>query len=184
MSAEGREGIALVPREAQAGWCAENGDVRQDPDRQPRRDRLPRHRAPRAGWASRTVAVYSDADADARHVRAGRRGGAHRAGAGARELPARRRRSSRPRARRGARGDPSGLRLPVRERRLRRRPARRPGIVFIGPPAAAIGAMGSKSAAKTLMEKAGVPLVPGYHGDEQDAGAARSARRRASAIRC
>ncbi|MFT4196452.1 MAG: acetyl/propionyl/methylcrotonyl-CoA carboxylase subunit alpha [Pseudoxanthomonas sp.] len=40
-------------------------------------------------------------------------------------------------------------------------------IVFIGPPAAAIRAMGSKSAAKALMEKAGVPLVPGYHGDEQ-----------------
>jgi 3-methylcrotonyl-CoA carboxylase alpha subunit len=43
------------------------------------------------------------------------------------------------------------------------------GIAFIGPPASAIEAMGSKSAAKTLMEKAGVPLVPGYHGDEQDA---------------
>ncbi|HMO47810.1 MAG TPA: acetyl/propionyl/methylcrotonyl-CoA carboxylase subunit alpha [Rubrivivax sp.] len=43
------------------------------------------------------------------------------------------------------------------------------GIVFIGPPAAAIRAMGSKSAAKALMSKAGVPLTPGYHGDEQDA---------------
>ena len=42
------------------------------------------------------------------------------------------------------------------------------GIVFIGPPASAIHAMGSKSAAKTLMEKANVPLVPGYHGDVQD----------------
>jgi 3-methylcrotonyl-CoA carboxylase alpha subunit len=41
-------------------------------------------------------------------------------------------------------------------------------IVFVGPPAAAIEAMGSKSAAKALMEKAGVPLVPGYHGEEQD----------------
>ncbi len=44
----------------------------------------------------------------------------------------------------------------------------RAGLVFIGPPAAAIRAMGSKSAAKTLMEKAKVPLVPGYHGDNQD----------------
>ena len=43
------------------------------------------------------------------------------------------------------------------------------GLVFIGPPSSAISAMGSKSAAKALMEKAGVPLVPGYHGDEQDA---------------
>ncbi|WP_295956973.1 acetyl/propionyl/methylcrotonyl-CoA carboxylase subunit alpha [Rhodoferax sp.] len=44
------------------------------------------------------------------------------------------------------------------------------GVVFIGPPASAIRAMGSKSAAKTLMEKAGVPLTPGYHGDNQDPG--------------
>ncbi|MDY3331740.1 MAG: acetyl/propionyl/methylcrotonyl-CoA carboxylase subunit alpha [Pelistega sp.] len=42
------------------------------------------------------------------------------------------------------------------------------GIAFIGPPASSIAAMGSKSAAKALMEKAGVPLVPGYHGDNQD----------------
>ncbi|SMF44624.1 3-methylcrotonoyl-CoA carboxylase, alpha subunit [Tistlia consotensis] len=42
------------------------------------------------------------------------------------------------------------------------------GIVFVGPPAPAIRAMGSKSEAKALMEKAGVPLVPGYHGAEQD----------------
>ncbi|WP_374517466.1 acetyl/propionyl/methylcrotonyl-CoA carboxylase subunit alpha [Undibacterium squillarum] len=42
------------------------------------------------------------------------------------------------------------------------------GLVFIGPPASAIDAMGSKSAAKALMEKANVPLVPGYHGDQQD----------------
>ncbi|PCI58963.1 MAG: 3-methylcrotonyl-CoA carboxylase [Gammaproteobacteria bacterium] len=42
-------------------------------------------------------------------------------------------------------------------------------IVFIGPPVGAIEAMGSKSAAKNIMEKANVPLVPGYHGDDQDA---------------
>ena len=42
------------------------------------------------------------------------------------------------------------------------------GIVFIGPTPEAIGAMGDKSAAKRLMEKAGVPLVPGYHGENQD----------------
>ncbi|HZV66362.1 MAG TPA: biotin carboxylase N-terminal domain-containing protein, partial [Telluria sp.] len=42
------------------------------------------------------------------------------------------------------------------------------GLVFIGPPASAMRAMGSKSAAKSLMEKAQVPLVPGYHGDKQD----------------
>jgi 3-methylcrotonyl-CoA carboxylase alpha subunit len=42
------------------------------------------------------------------------------------------------------------------------------GFVFIGPPPEAIRAMGSKSAAKTLMQQAGVPLVPGYHGADQD----------------
>ncbi len=41
------------------------------------------------------------------------------------------------------------------------------GIVFIGPPPPAIHAMGSKSEAKKIMEKAKVPLVPGYHGDDQ-----------------
>lgn len=42
------------------------------------------------------------------------------------------------------------------------------GIAFIGPPAAAIRAMGLKDAAKALMVKAGVPVVPGYHGEGQD----------------
>ncbi len=42
------------------------------------------------------------------------------------------------------------------------------GLVFIGPPASSMRAMGSKSAAKQLMEGANVPLVPGYHGDDQD----------------
>jgi 3-methylcrotonyl-CoA carboxylase alpha subunit len=41
------------------------------------------------------------------------------------------------------------------------------GIVFIGPPPSAIRAMGLKSAAKALMQKAGVPVTPGYHGDNQ-----------------
>ena len=44
----------------------------------------------------------------------------------------------------------------------------RAGIVFVGPPPAAIRAMGLKDRAKALMEKAGVPVVPGYHGDQQD----------------
>jgi len=43
------------------------------------------------------------------------------------------------------------------------------GIAFVGPPAAAIRAMGLKDRAKTLMEKAGVPVVPGFHGERQDA---------------
>jgi 3-methylcrotonyl-CoA carboxylase alpha subunit len=43
------------------------------------------------------------------------------------------------------------------------------GIVFVGPPPEAIRLMGSKSGAKALMERSGVPLVPGYHGEDQDA---------------
>ena len=42
------------------------------------------------------------------------------------------------------------------------------GIVFVGPPAPAVRAMGLKDAAKRVMEEAGVPVVPGYHGEEQD----------------
>ncbi len=49
------------------------------------------------------------------------------------------------------------------------------GLIFLGPPASAIDAMGSKSAAKALMEKAGVPLVPGYHGEAQDVETFRTA---------
>jgi 3-methylcrotonyl-CoA carboxylase alpha subunit len=44
----------------------------------------------------------------------------------------------------------------------------RAGITFVGPTPEAIAAMGSKSAAKALMEKAGVPLTPGYHGERQE----------------
>ena len=42
------------------------------------------------------------------------------------------------------------------------------GLVFVGPTAAMMTAMGSKSGSKALMEKAGVSLVPGYHGEAQD----------------
>ena len=42
------------------------------------------------------------------------------------------------------------------------------GLTFIGPSAESIRAMGLKDAAKSLMADAGVPVVPGYHGDNQD----------------
>lgn len=42
------------------------------------------------------------------------------------------------------------------------------GIVFVGPPPAAIAAMGSKAEARRIMQQAGVPVTPGYHGTEQD----------------
>jgi 3-methylcrotonyl-CoA carboxylase alpha subunit len=52
------------------------------------------------------------------------------------------------------------------------------GLIFVGPPPAAIRAMGSKAAAKALMETAGVPLVPGYHGADQSDATLRDAARR------
>jgi 3-methylcrotonyl-CoA carboxylase alpha subunit len=52
------------------------------------------------------------------------------------------------------------------------------GLIFLGPPSSAIDAMGSKAAAKALMEQAGVPLVPGYHGEAQDLDTFRSAAER------
>ena len=51
------------------------------------------------------------------------------------------------------------------------------GLVFVGPTAAMMTAMGSKSGSKALMEKAGVPLVPGYHGEAQDEATLAKARR-------
>jgi 3-methylcrotonyl-CoA carboxylase alpha subunit len=52
------------------------------------------------------------------------------------------------------------------------------GIVFVGPTAEMMTAMGSKSGSKVLMEKAGVPLVPGYHGEAQDEATLASAAER------
>ncbi len=53
------------------------------------------------------------------------------------------------------------------------------GVEFIGPPASAIEAMGSKSASKIIMTKAGVPVVPGYHGEDQS-----PERLAAEAVKC
>ena len=52
------------------------------------------------------------------------------------------------------------------------------GLVFVGPPPAAIRAMGGKAQSKALMARAGVPLVPGYHGAAQDAGTLLAETRR------
>lgn len=52
------------------------------------------------------------------------------------------------------------------------------GLAFVGPPAAAMRLMGSKASAKILMERAGVPIVPGYHGDAMDSVALSEAAER------
>ncbi len=49
-----------------------------------------------------------------------------------------------------------------------RAPFAQAGVAFVGPPAGAIRAMGDKAQAKLVMSQAGVPVVPGYHGEAQD----------------
>ncbi|MFA7665856.1 MAG: acetyl/propionyl/methylcrotonyl-CoA carboxylase subunit alpha [Burkholderiaceae bacterium] len=114
----------------------------------------------------RTVAVYSDADAGARHVAACDE--AWRLGpAPVRESYLRADLIIEIARRSGAQAIHPGYGF-LSENEAFARAVAQAGLVFIGPPASAIAAMGSKSAAKALMGKAGVPLVPGYHGDEQD----------------
>ena len=114
----------------------------------------------------RTVAVYSDADADARHVRACDE--AHRLGpAPARESYLRGDAIIEIARRCGAQAIHPGYGFLSENEEFAEACAKN-GIVFIGPPVSAIRAMGSKSEAKKLMEKAGVPLTPGYHGDKQE----------------
>lgn len=114
----------------------------------------------------RTVAVYSEADAGARHVRMADE--AYRLGpAPSRESYLVAERVLAAAQRSGAQAVHPGYGF-MSENEGFAQACAAAGIVFIGPPVEAIRAMGSKSAAKALMEKAGVPLVPGYHGDDQN----------------
>nr|AEX20402.1 methylcrotonyl-CoA carboxylase alpha-subunit [Aquincola tertiaricarbonis] len=113
-----------------------------------------------------TVAVYSEADANARHVRMADE--AVLIGpAAARESYLRADRILQAAKDTGAQAVHPGYGF-LSENEDFAEACAAAGIAFIGPPASAIRAMGLKSAAKALMEKAGVPLTPGYHGDNQD----------------
>ena len=116
----------------------------------------------------RTVAVYSDADRDALHVRLADE--ARRIG----PAPARESYLSAEAVITAARETAAQAIHPgygfLSENEAFARACAAAGIVFIGPTPESIAAMGDKSAAKSLMEKARVPLVPGYHGENQDAG--------------
>jgi len=114
----------------------------------------------------RTVAVYSDADARARHVQLADEA-VHVGGAAARESYLQWQRIIDAAKATGAQAVHPGYGF-LSENEDFARACAEAGLVFIGPPPAAIAAMGSKSAAKALMEKAGVPLVPGYHGQDND----------------
>ena len=114
----------------------------------------------------RTVAVYSDADAQARHVRACDEA-VHIGGNAPRDSYLRWQRIIDAALATGAQAIHPGYGF-LSENQDFARACAAAGLVFIGPPADAIAAMGSKSAAKTLMGQAGVPLVPGYHGADND----------------
>ncbi len=113
----------------------------------------------------RTVAVYSDADRDALFVRLADEA-VHIGGAPAAESYLQAERIVEVAKRTSAQAVHPGYGF-LSENEGFAEACAREGIVFIGPPVSAIAAMGSKSEAKKLMEAAGVPLVPGYHGDEQ-----------------
>ena len=114
----------------------------------------------------RTVAVYSDADAQAAHVQACDEA-IHIGGPAPRDSYLQADRILAAAVASGAQAVHPGYGF-LSENETFAQACADAGIAFIGPPASAIAAMGSKSAAKTLMEKAQVPLVPGYHGDNQD----------------
>ncbi len=115
----------------------------------------------------KTVAVFSEADANARHVLACDEAVAI-GGAPPRDSYLRAERILAAAQATGAQAVHPGYGF-LSENEAFARACADAGVAFIGPPAAAIAAMGSKSAAKALMGRAGVPLVPGYHGDRQEA---------------
>jgi 3-methylcrotonyl-CoA carboxylase alpha subunit len=115
----------------------------------------------------RCVAVYSDADRDALHVRMADEA-YHIGAAPARESYLVAERIIEAARQSGAQAVHPGYGF-LSENADFAEACGAAGLVFIGPPAAAIRAMGSKAAAKALMARAGVALVPGYHGDAQDA---------------
>ena len=119
----------------------------------------------------RTVAVYSDADADAKHVAACDEA-VHIGGNAPRDSYLRSERILEAARATGAQAIHPGYGF-LSENAYFAQSCADAGLVFIGPPASAIKAMGLKAESKQLMEKAGVPLVPGYHGADQDPGLLR-----------
>ncbi len=116
--------------------------------------------------AIRTVAVYSDADAHANHVRACDES-VHLGGSAPKDSYLRWEKILEAAKATGAEAVHPGYGF-LSENEEFAQACADAGLVFIGPPPSAIKAMGLKAESKQLMEKAGVPLVPGYHGHDQD----------------
>lgn len=116
--------------------------------------------------AIRTVAVYSDADANANHVRACDES-VYVGGSAPKDSYLRWEKILEAARAMGAEAVHPGYGF-LSENEEFAQACADAGLVFIGPPPSAIKAMGLKAESKQLMEKAGVPLVPGYHGHNQD----------------
>jgi 3-methylcrotonyl-CoA carboxylase alpha subunit len=114
----------------------------------------------------RTVAVYSDADANAKHVMACDEA-VHIGPPAPKESYLRSERIIAAAKATGAQAIHPGYGF-LSENEDFAQACADAGLVFIGPPPSAIKAMGLKAESKQLMEKAGVPLVPGYHGSDQN----------------
>ena len=114
----------------------------------------------------RTVAVYSDADASAKHVAACDEA-VHIGGSAPKDSYLQWQRILDAAKATGAQAIHPGYGF-LSENEAFANACAEAGLVFIGPPASAIQAMGLKAESKRLMESAGVPLVPGYHGADQD----------------
>ncbi len=114
----------------------------------------------------RTVAVYSDADANAKHVAACDES-VHIGGSAPKDSYLQWERILQAARDTGAQAVHPGYGF-LSENEAFADACAKAGLVFIGPPSSAILAMGLKAESKQLMEKAGVPLVPGYHGADQD----------------
>lgn len=114
----------------------------------------------------RSVAVYSDADADAAHVLACDEA-VHIGGHAPQDSYLQWQRIIDAALQTGAQAIHPGYGF-LSENAAFADACAKAGLVFIGPSSASIQAMGLKAASKQLMESAGVPLVPGYHGDNQD----------------
>jgi 3-methylcrotonyl-CoA carboxylase alpha subunit len=113
-----------------------------------------------------TVAVYSDADANAKHVAACDEA-IHVGGSAPKDSYLRWEAIIEAAKATGAQAIHPGYGF-LSENEAFAEACAKAGLVFIGPPASAIQAMGLKAESKQLMEKAGVPLVPGYHGSDQN----------------
>ena len=163
--AEGCECVTLRKLRSGPSKVRAGEPLQQNPDRQPRRDRLPYH-AHREGARLSHGRGLQRCRCRRPACARGRRGGAHRPAAGAARATSTSTALLAAAKLAGADAVHPGYGF-LSENAAFAEACAEAGLVFIGPPAAAIAAMGNKARAKALMQAAGVPCVPGYRGTDQ-----------------